>query len=72
MNRILGSFFYGYVLTQIPGGYFAEQISGKWLFSGGVFITALLTTATPLTAKWGEYGLMTTRIMEGLAEVCAV
>ena len=23
---ILGSFFYGYILTQIPGGYFAEKV----------------------------------------------
>ncbi|GJQ81761.1 hypothetical protein Trydic_g308 [Trypoxylus dichotomus] len=29
---VLGSFFYGYVLTQIPGGRFAELFGGKLVF----------------------------------------
>merc|ERR1711908_164787 len=29
---ILGMFFYGYVLTQLPGGRLAEIVGGKWLF----------------------------------------
>ena len=29
-------FFYGYVLTQVPGGRLAEKVGGKWLFGGGV------------------------------------
>ena len=32
---ILGMFFYGYVLTQFPGGRLAELIGGKWLFGVG-------------------------------------
>ena len=32
---ILGMFFYGYVLTQFPGGRLAELIGGKWLFGTG-------------------------------------
>ena len=31
-----GMFFYGYVLTQVPGGRLAEKVGGKWLFGGGV------------------------------------
>ena len=33
---ILGMFFYGYVLTQLPGGRLAEIIGGKWLFGVGM------------------------------------
>ena len=29
-------FFYGYVLTQLPGGRLAEIVGGKWLFGVGV------------------------------------
>ena len=36
---ILGAFFYGYVITQIPGGYLAEKFGGKWLFGLGTCIT---------------------------------
>ena len=32
---ILGMFFYGYVLTQLPGGRLAELFGGKWLFGMG-------------------------------------
>ena len=32
---ILGMFFYGYVLTQVPGGRLAELFGGKWLFGIG-------------------------------------
>ena len=28
-------FFYGYVLTQLPGGRLAELFGAKWLFGGG-------------------------------------
>ena len=28
-------FFYGYVLTQLPGGRLAELVGAKWLFGGG-------------------------------------
>ncbi len=29
---ILGSFFYGYILTQIPGGWLATKFGGKRIF----------------------------------------
>ena len=32
---ILGAFFYGYVVTQLPGGRLAETIGGKWLYGIG-------------------------------------
>ena len=33
--KIPGMFFYGYVLTQLPGGRLAELVGAKWLFGGG-------------------------------------
>ena len=27
---ILGCFFWGYIITQIPGGYLGQKIGGKW------------------------------------------
>jgi len=30
-GHILGAFFYGYILFQIPGARMAEQIGAKWL-----------------------------------------
>ncbi|XP_054707829.1 sialin-like isoform X2 [Uloborus diversus] len=65
---ILGSFFYGYVLTQIPGGYLAERYGGKWFFGVGVLVTAIFSLLTPIAAKWGVTPFVLVRIIEGLGE----
>ncbi len=48
---VLGSFFYGYVLTQYPGGRAAELYGGKWVFGVGIAATALFTLLTPVAAE---------------------
>ncbi|KAG8179636.1 hypothetical protein JTE90_007366 [Oedothorax gibbosus] len=66
---ILGAFFYGYMVTQIPGGRLAERGGGKWLFGGGVLATSLLTLLTPAAAHWGgASALVALRVLEGLGE----
>ncbi|KAL5019688.1 hypothetical protein ScPMuIL_002580, partial [Solemya velum] len=65
---VLGSFFYGYILTQLPGGYLANRQGGKYVFGGGVFVTALFTLLTPVCARWSVYILIAVRIIEGLFE----
>ena len=42
-SLVLGCFFYGYVLTQIPGGRAAELFGGKWIFGIGILITSVFT-----------------------------
>lgn len=66
---ILSSFFYGYVVTQIPGGWLSERLGGKHLFGFAVLITAILTLLTPLLARVGIWALILARVIEGLAEV---
>ncbi|BES99717.1 MFS transporter, ACS family, solute carrier family 17 (sodium-dependent inorganic phosphate cotransporter), other [Nesidiocoris tenuis] len=65
---ILGSFFYGYILTQIIGGYLACKHGGKRLFGLGVGVTAVVTLLTPLLARTSIYLLVFGRIVEGLFE----
>ena len=65
---ILGMFFYGYVLTQVPGGRMAEIVGGKWLMGVGVLVTAVFTLLTPPAALTNDYLLYTVRIIEGLGE----
>ncbi|XP_055942792.1 sialin-like [Argiope bruennichi] len=65
---ILGSFYYGYCISQIPGGRLAEKYSGKWVFGIGTVITALLTLLTPLAARWHVGLLIAVRSLEGLAQ----
>ncbi|XP_055847000.1 sialin-like [Episyrphus balteatus] len=65
---VLGSFYYGYMLTQIPGGRLAEIYGGKMVYGLGVFITAVLTLLTPIAARWNLPALVALRAIEGLAE----
>ncbi|KAI8127992.1 hypothetical protein FF38_10281 [Lucilia cuprina] len=65
---VLGSFFYGYVLTQVPGGRMAELIGGKLIYGYGVLITALFTLLTPIAAYWNLPFLIVVRVLEGMGE----
>ncbi|XP_072029826.1 sialin-like [Amphiura filiformis] len=67
-NQILSSFFYGYILTQIPGGWFASRFGGKWIFGLGVLCTSFLSLLTPLAASAGVGWFIALRILEGIGE----
>ncbi|XP_036411328.1 sialin isoform X1 [Megalops cyprinoides] len=65
---LLGAFFFGYLLTQIPGGYLSGRLGGKIFLGGGVMGTAVLTLLTPLAADLGVPWLFTLRALEGFGE----
>jgi len=65
---LLGAFFVGYVVTQIPGGRLAEVWGGKRLYGSGVLITAVFTLLTPLAANTSIYLFVLVRVLEGLGE----
>lgn len=65
---ILGSFFYGYIITQIPGGYVASKVGGKLLLGFGILGTAVFTLFTPIAADFGVGALIVLRALEGLGE----
>ena len=66
---ILGSFFYGYIFTQLPGGWIAAKYGAKRVFGFGVLWTTVLTLLTPLAARFSVYAFVALRILEGLGEV---
>ncbi|CAG7733200.1 unnamed protein product, partial [Allacma fusca] len=65
---ILGSFFFGYVLTQLPGGILATKYGGKWPLGLGLFVTAIFAIATPIAARTHTYLLVFVRVVQGLGE----
>ncbi|CAL1262078.1 unnamed protein product, partial [Larinioides sclopetarius] len=65
---ILGAFYYGYFITQLPGGIMAEKFSAKWVFGLGILITAICSLLTPLAASMGKASMIAARILGGLAQ----
>ncbi|CAG0913240.1 unnamed protein product [Notodromas monacha] len=65
---VLGSFFWGYIITQIPGGVLAKHFGAKWLLGLGCLFTAIFTLMTPIAARYSVYALMAVRVMEGIGE----
>ncbi|EDO46366.1 predicted protein [Nematostella vectensis] len=65
---ILGSFFYGYIVMLIPGGWLAERNGGKHFVGLGVLISSVLSLLTPLAARYSYKMLIVLRILEGLAQ----
>ena len=69
IGLVLASFFYGYLLTQIPGGWIATRFGGKHVFGTGVLVTSVLTLITPQMADISLWALITVRIIIGFFEV---
>ncbi|XP_022911267.2 putative inorganic phosphate cotransporter isoform X1 [Onthophagus taurus] len=66
---ILSSFYWGYVITHLPGGILAGRYGGKYLLNLGILSTAIFTLLTPIVVEKFEWqGLITLRALEGLGE----
>ncbi|KAF5290073.1 hypothetical protein FQA39_LY14854 [Lamprigera yunnana] len=55
---ILASFFPGYVVTHIPGGFLADAYGGKHVVGLGVLTSAIISLATPFAIEIGGVGLL--------------
>ena len=63
---ILSSFFYGYIVTQVPGGWLASRFGGKHVFGIGMLITLIATLLVPVAARTHAYLLIVLRVIMGL------
>lgn len=66
---ILSSFFYGYVLTQIPFGILAKRYGNIYFLGYGMLINSVFGLLVPIAAKQGIWWLVTVRFIQGLGEV---
>lgn len=62
-NDILGSFFWGYILTELPGGRLAEVIGARKVFGGGMMFASLLTLLLPVAC---HINVITVTILRGV------
>ncbi|KAH7302598.1 hypothetical protein KP509_23G079200 [Ceratopteris richardii] len=72
VGLVQSSFFWGYLLTQIAGGIWADRIGGKQVLGFGVVWWSLATMATPIAAKIGLPVLLFVRACMGIGEGVAM
>jgi len=65
-SEVIGAFFYGFILTQIPAGIAATLYGGKWIIGVALFFASLLSLASPWSAKVDYRCFMALRIVQGL------
>ena len=65
---VLSSFFVGYMLFQVPSGWLANRIGGKFILGFAVVWWSVFTMLTPLAAAISLPVLLATRIAMGLGE----
>lgn len=72
VGLIQSSFFWGYLLTQIVGGIWADKIGGKLVLGFGVVWWSIATVLTPVAAKLGLPFLLVMRAFMGIGEGVAM
>ncbi|XP_031637844.1 putative inorganic phosphate cotransporter isoform X2 [Contarinia nasturtii] len=66
---ILSSFFYGYVITQIPFGMLAKRYGARGFLGYGMLLNSVFAFFVPVAARMGGlYGLCVVRFIQGLGE----
>lgn len=68
-GMVMSAFYYGYVVTHVPGGFLAQRFGGKFCVAYALMSTSTLTLLTPTVARTGSAQLMVLRFVEGLGEV---
>jgi ACS family sodium-dependent inorganic phosphate cotransporter len=67
-GMVLSSFFIGYMLCQVPGGWLANRFGGKIVLGAAVAWWSLFTFLTPFAAMISMPLLLVTRILMGVGE----
>ncbi|XP_018803935.1 PREDICTED: putative inorganic phosphate cotransporter [Bactrocera latifrons] len=68
-SRILSSFFWGYICTQIPGGMLARRFGGKVMLFSSLSISSIMALLTPLGVAYGDWKLLCfMRFLQGFGQ----
>uniref|UniRef100_T1GQ49 Major facilitator superfamily (MFS) profile domain-containing protein n=1 Tax=Megaselia scalaris TaxID=36166 RepID=T1GQ49_MEGSC len=68
-SLLLSSFFWGYIITQVPGGSIAQKYGAKYCLFTGVLLCSLLNILTPYFADIGDWPLVCAlRVVQGLCQ----
>ncbi|XP_048463916.1 vesicular glutamate transporter 3-like [Rhincodon typus] len=68
VGLIHGSFFWGYIVTQIPGGFISNKFAANRVFGAAIFLTSTLNMLIPSAARMHFGCVLFVRILQGLVE----
>uniref|UniRef100_A0A8C5GQ10 Vesicular glutamate transporter 2.1 n=1 Tax=Gouania willdenowi TaxID=441366 RepID=A0A8C5GQ10_GOUWI len=68
VGMIHGSFFWGYIVTQIPGGYISSRLAANRVFGAAIVLTSILNMLIPSAARVHFGCVIFVRILQGLVE----
>ncbi|XP_030764392.1 sialin-like [Sitophilus oryzae] len=63
---LLSSYFWGYLITQVPGGRIAELFSAKWVMFFSVAINVVGTLLSPIMSEIHYAALIGIRVAQGM------
>ncbi|KAF0298037.1 Vesicular glutamate transporter 2 [Amphibalanus amphitrite] len=64
---VLSSFYWGYMVSQVPGGRLADRFGARRVLAVSLGITSLLALVLPVAAQAGAAGVIAVRLLQGLA-----
>ncbi|KTF94135.1 hypothetical protein cypCar_00025606, partial [Cyprinus carpio] len=68
VGMIHGSFFWGYIVTQIPGGFICQKFAANRVFGFAIVATSTLNMLIPAAARVHYGCVIMVRICQGLVE----
>ncbi|XP_075977494.1 putative inorganic phosphate cotransporter [Anticarsia gemmatalis] len=72
-DTMIASFFWGYMLLQIPAGQLAHRFGARYLLTGAMTINCLMSILLPMATYYGGwYCTVVCRVAQGLTQACIV
>lgn len=68
-SSLLSAFFWGYFVTQIPGGWLADKFGGRRVYGTALAVAGIATVLIPVCARTHIILLYILRVICGLAMV---
>lgn len=66
---ILSSYFWGYMVSLIPGGRMADLLSAKWVMNGSVLLNLVASILSPVAANMHYSLFILMRVIQGIGGV---
>ncbi|XP_063536214.1 putative inorganic phosphate cotransporter [Cydia strobilella] len=68
-SMILSSFFWGYMILQVPGGLLADKVGGSLLIGISIGANSIISLILPTAAVYGGwYAVCACRVLQGLTQ----